>query len=116
MKTNTQLNILVQELKKQGSQKNVKLWKRLACDLEKPTRQRNAVNLTKINHLTKENEVVVVPGKVLGNGELNHKLTVAALNFSGQATDKMKKASCQIYTISELLKNNPEGKNVRILL
>ncbi len=116
MKTNTELNNLIQELKKEASEKKVKLWKRIASDLEKPTRQRKAINLNKINLLTKENEIVVVPGKVLGNGEIDHKITVAALNFSLSAEEKMKKSNCDIYTLSEFVRNNPKPKNVRILI
>ncbi|MFW6014180.1 MAG: 50S ribosomal protein L18e [Candidatus Nanoarchaeia archaeon] len=116
MKTNPQLKDLVGELKKEASEKSVKLWNRLATDLEKPTRQRKAINLNKINLLTKENEIIVVPGKVLSNGELQHKVTIAALNFSRQATEKIKNSNSQMYTIRELIKNNPEGKNVRILI
>jgi len=116
MKTNPQLKDLIGELKKEASEKSIKLWKRLATDLEKPTRQRKAVNLNKINLLTKENEIVVVPGKVLSNGELQHKVTIAALNFSAQAAEKIKNSDSQIFTIRELMKNNPEGKNVRILI
>lgn len=115
MKTNPQLNNLIKELKKEANEKSVKLWKRLATDLERPTRQRKAVNLNKINLFTKENEIVVVPGKVLSNGDLQHKVTIAALNFSTQAVEKIKNSNSQMYTIQELMKNNPEGKNVRIL-
>ena len=64
MKTNIQLLKLVEELKKQASVENVKVWKRLALDLEKPTRQRRIVNIYKINKYTKPEETVVVPGKV----------------------------------------------------
>ncbi|MGM5483098.1 MAG: 50S ribosomal protein L18e [Nanobdellota archaeon] len=116
MKTNTQINNLVQELRKQGNQGKVKLWRRLASDIEKPTRQRKSVNLAKIDYMTNEDEIIVVPGKVLGGGQLSHKLTVAALNFSRQALEKIENSSCQAYSIAELMKNNPEGKNVRILI
>ncbi len=115
MKTNPQLNNLIGELKKEANERKVKLWKRLAIDLERPTSRRKAVNLSKLNLLTKENEVVVVPGKVLSNGELDHKITVVALNFSTQAVEKIKNSNSQIYTIGEFIKSNPEGKNVRIL-
>ncbi len=116
MKTNPQLKNLIRELKKEASEKSVNLWKRLANDLDKPTRQRKAINLDKLNLLTKENEIVVVPGKVLSNGELNHKITIAALNFSAQAAQKIKNSNSQMYTIEEFIKNNPEVKNVRILI
>ena len=64
MKSNIQLIKLVDELKKLSSQENVKVWKRIASDLEKPTRRRSAVNLYKINKYTKDEETVIVPGKV----------------------------------------------------
>lgn len=115
MKTNTQLSNLIQELKKQGSLQDANIWKRIAADLEKPTRSRKAVNLGKINFLTKENEIVVVPGKVLGNGELNHKVTIAALSFSAQAEEKIRQSKSEMFSLAEIIKSNPKGKNVRIL-
>ena len=116
MKTNTQLNELVSELKKQAVEKKSRLWKRIAADLEGSTRSRKAINISKINILTKENDIVVVPGKVLGNGEMDHKIKIAALNFSGQAADKIKRSNSEIYSLQDLMKANPKGKNVRILV
>ncbi len=116
MKSNTQLANLIQEMKKCASSENSKLWKRIATDLEKPTRQRKAINLGKINLLTNENEVVVVPGKVLGSGELDHKVTIAALNISGSAVEKLKKSNGTYFDLEQYVKNNPKGKNVRVLV
>ena len=116
MKTNTQLANLIQEMKKTANSENSKLWKRIATDLEKPTRARKAINLGKINLLTKENELVVVPGKVLGSGELDHKITIAALNISSSAAEKIKKSNGTFYNLEEYVKNNPKGKNVRVLV
>ena len=115
MKSNIQLIKLVEELKKQSSLENVKVWKRIASDLEKPTRRRSAVNLYKINKYTKDEETVIVPGKVLSVGELDHKVNVAAFNFSSEAKNKITNANGKVLTIYELLKLNPKGKGVRIL-
>ena len=52
---------LLQELRKKAQEQEAAIWKRLAEDLEKPTRQRRIVNLYKINKQTKANEIVVVP-------------------------------------------------------
>ena len=115
MKSNIQLIKLVEELKKQSSLENVKVWKRIASDLEKPTRRRSTVNLYKINKFTKPEETVIVPGKVLSLGELDHKVNVAAFNFSSEAKNKITNANGKVLTIYELLKLNPKGKGVRIL-
>ncbi len=115
MKTNIQLLKLVEELKKQASVENVKVWKRLALDLEKPTRQRRIVNIYKINKYTKPEETVVVPGKVLSVGELGHKVNVAAYNFSEGAKQKIVGSQGKVMTIYELMKANPKGKGIRIM-
>jgi len=115
MKSNIQLQGLIRELKKQSNAEKVALWKRLANDLEKPTRMRRVVNLTKLNKCSKENEIIVVPGKVLGTGELDHKVTVAAFNFSKQAIEKIENAKGTIYSIYEFMQKNPKGQKTRIL-
>ncbi|MBN2458365.1 50S ribosomal protein L18e [Candidatus Woesearchaeota archaeon] len=115
MKTDIQLKGLIDELKKTSSEKEIKLWKRIASDLEKSTRQRRIVNLYKLNKYTKEGEIIIVPGKVLGTGEIDHKLTVAALNFSQSAISKLARNKSTVYSIFELMKTNPQGKKVRII-
>jgi len=111
---NEELNALVQELKKLAIQKDVKLWKRIAEDLEKPTRNRRAVNVYKLSKYSKENDTVIIPGKVLGTGELSHKLNVAAFNFSEEAKRKISEKGKAI-SIPDLMKQNPDGKNIKIL-
>ncbi len=113
-KQNQQLSTLIQELKKLAIEKNVNLWKRIATELEKPTRQRRIVNVYKINKYSKENETIIVPGKVLGMGGLDHKVEVAALSFSEEANNKISKSG-KTMTINELMKKNPEAKGVRIV-
>lgn len=113
--TNTVLKNVIHELKKTGHEHSVSLWRRVANDLEKPTRQRRVVNLSSINRHTKENEVVVVPGKVLGTGSLEHKLTISAFQFSGSAREKIKKTGGSIVSLLDLSRQNPKGKDIRIL-
>ena len=113
--TNPLLKDLIGELKKRSNEQSVNLWKRIALDLERPTRNRRAVNLSRINRYTKENEVIVVPGKVLGSGNLNHKLTISAYQFSEQAKDKLEKNGSQIVNLLDLSKEKPNGKKIRII-
>ena len=112
--TNPVLSGLIQELKKKANEHGVKIWKRIAEDLSKSSRSRRIVNLYKLDKNTKEGETIVVPGKVLGVGELNHKITVAAWSFSGNALEKINKVGKAI-PISDLLKENPKGKRIRII-
>ena len=113
--TNPLLRDLISELRKRSNEQSAILWKRIASDLEKPTRQRRVVNLSRINRHTKENEIIVVPGKVLGSGLLNHKLTISAYQFSDQAKNKLEKTGAQIVSLLELSKEKPNGKKIRII-
>lgn len=113
--TNPILLKLVAELKKKSNEQSANIWKRIANDLEKPTRQRRVVNLSSLSRHTKENEIVVVPGKVLGAGDLNHKITISAFQFSDGAKEKLEKVGAKIVPLLELSKSNPSGKGVRIM-
>lgn len=113
--TNQNLRNLIKDLKRLSSEQNIKLWKRIVLDLEKPTRQRRVVNLSRISRYTKENDTIIVPGKVLGSGLLNHKLTIAAYSFSQGALQKINKANAKAISIKELMKENIKGKGVKII-
>ncbi|MDP3734075.1 MAG: 50S ribosomal protein L18e [Nanoarchaeota archaeon] len=111
--TNYQLQQLLLELAGPSFQSN--FWKRVAYDLNKPSRQRRTVNIYKIDRYAQEGETILVPGKVLSVGTLSKKVVVAALHFSAQARDKIMQANGKVLTIHELLQQNPDAKNVRIL-
>ena len=113
--TNPTLQNIIAELKKRANEQKVSLWKRVALDLEKATRQRRLVNLSKLNRVTEENETVIVPGKVLGSGKMEHKITIAAYQFSGSSKEKLKQAGSKIVSLLDISKENPKGKKIRII-
>ena len=113
--TNMQLKFLIAELSRLSRKEDVGIWKRIASDLEKPTRQRRIVNLSRIDRSTKEGETIIVPGKVLGSGDLNHKIDVAAFSFSSNAIEKIKEKKGSCIEIMDLMKKNPKGKDIRII-
>lgn len=113
--TNNNLKELVSGLKKHSYSQEAGIWKRIASDLEKPSRSRRVVNLSRINRFTKENETIIVPGKVLGSGTINHSIVIAALAFSDNARQQIEKANGKCITISELTKQNPKGKDVKVI-
>jgi len=113
--TNPILTGLIEDLKKRSTDQKVNLWNKIASDLRRPTRRRRIVNLSKINRYSKENETIIVPGKVLGSGILDHKLTISAYQFSDSAKEKLAKAGATIIPLQELIKESPKGKGIRIL-
>lgn len=114
-KTNQHLANLIRDLKRLGSENKSAFWKKIADDLKKPARKKRIVNLSKLDRITKENETIIVPGKVLGTGLLNHKLTIAAWSFSGNALEKIAQANAKAIHIKDLMKESIEGKHIRII-
>ncbi|MGQ9719960.1 MAG: 50S ribosomal protein L18e [Candidatus Jordarchaeum sp.] len=106
---------LVIELDKKSKSEKCSLWKRVSDELRKPRRNRASVNLSKINRYTVNDDIILVPGKVLGSGELEHKVIIAALTFSEEAVNKTKKSGGECVTIRELMKRNPSGSKVKII-
>ena len=113
-KTNLTLKSLIIDLKKLSTKEKVNIWKRVSSELNGSTRNRAEVTLDKIESNIKTGETALVLGKVLSQGELKKKVTVAALRFSESAKDKINKVGKAI-TIQQLVKDNPKGKKVRIL-
>lgn len=113
--TNPELKKLIEELKKASISQKAGVWKRIATDLEKPTRQRRNVNISRIDRYAGKNELVVVPGKVLGAGEISKSIIVAAWQFSGQAKEKIIKAKGDCMSLQELLAKKPKVSELRII-
>ena len=106
---------LINELKVIARKEDAKIWRAVARELSRSRKNRRKVNIWRINKHTKKGETVVVPGKVLGDGSLDHKLEIAAFKFTQSAKEKIKKAGGKFMSISELIKKNPKGSNVRII-
>lgn len=115
MKSNAELVKLIDELKKTSYEHKAKIWKTVAVKLEKPLRNMAEVNLSRIERNAKNNETVIIPGKVLGSGDVNKPLTVAAFSFSDNAKKKILGAKGKVFTIREIMEKNPEGSNIRIM-
>ncbi len=84
----------------------------LGESLSLPNRKQIKLNLEKIEKETKNGERVLVPGKILGQGELTKKIKIFALGFSKQAEEKLKKAGCETGSVLDAIKNK---EKVRII-
>ena len=114
--TNVHLARLISKLKELSAKENSPMWKRVATDLEKPTRARRVVNLSKINRYSDENDLIVVPGKVLSGGLLEKKLTIIAWAFSESAIKKIEASHSKALTLSEFVKlDKKDMKGAKII-
>ena len=103
--TNPVLNAVVEKLKK-GKKKSLLA---IAKKLGTATRRRPEVNLWKIDKYSSEGDIVVVPGKVLSDGELTHKISIVAFNYSGSALGKLK-GKAKILSFDDLIKEKGKIK------
>ena len=90
-------------------------WKAVAKGLDRSRRVRYEVNLLDLERNADPKFTTVVPGIVLGTGEVKKKLTVAALKFSKTARQALEKSGGKCLSIKELSEKNKEGKGVQIL-
>ena len=78
-------------------------------------KNRASVNVAHISRNSKEGASVVVPGKVLGAGSIDHKVTVAAFSFSHGAKEKIVASGGKCMDIAEFVAATPKVKDVLIL-
>lgn len=107
-KGNPEMKKLVDALKKGNA-----FWIQVAYHLTRPRRQGVSVNIGKLNGMTKENDIVIIPGKLLSGGELDHKVTVSAFSCSEKAKEKMK--GSKLVSIEDMFKANKDGKGVKLI-
>ena len=114
-KTNPQLKLLRETLKVFAREHQADIWKELARRLDAPSSNYAKVNLSRLNRYTNSGDVVIVPGKVLGAGLINHPISIGALNFSENARLKLLAAAGTVVTIDEIIQGSPTGSDVKII-
>jgi large subunit ribosomal protein L18e len=113
--TNPELIKLIRFLRKQSNENKVEIWRDVAERLAKPRRRTVPVNVSRLNRFTSKSATVVVPGKVLGTGELSHPVTVSAFSFSVKAREKIEAAKGKCISFADLVKKDPKGSKVKII-
>jgi len=113
-KTNPRLRDLIADLKTAARESDAGVWADVAERLQKPRSTHAEVNLGRIERHAREDETIIVPGKVLGSGALRTEVTVAAVDFSGSAETKIDQVGEPI-RLEQALERNPEGANVRVV-
>ncbi len=114
-KTNEALVDLIDQLKAQSRSTGVALWRDVALRLEKSRSNWSQPNLSRLSRHAADEGMVLVPGKLLGSGEVAGKPSVAAFSFSSGAQEKIEAAGGEVMSIAELMEKNPTGTGVFIL-
>ena len=91
------------------------LFKRIIDELKKSSRQKRDLNISKINRYSVEGSNVIVLGKVLSAGSMDHKVNVLAFAYSKDALEKLKKSGSSAKLIDELAKSGKVPQKVIIL-
>lgn len=92
------------------------IWRDVSKRLMAPQKNRVEKNLGDINRITTDGDVIVIPGKILGNGALSKSITIASYAISKSAAVKLKASKIEHLTIEELVDRHPDGKGVRIIV
>ncbi len=114
-KTNPITNSLIESFRRLSYKEGVNIWKDIANRLSKSTRTMAEVNVGSLSLHTEADEVIAVPGKVLGFGYLDHPLTVAGMGFTEKARRKIQDAGGECITLMDLADKYPDGSGIRIM-
>jgi large subunit ribosomal protein L18e len=114
-KVNPSLLELITDLKEASYKNGAPIWKEVAERLEKSRKNWAFINVGKISKVLKDGEIALVPGKVLGDGDILRKFEVAAFQFTRSAVEKIAKTGGKAITIKDLMTKNPKGSKVRLL-
>jgi len=115
MFAHTAVDNTIWTLRKAFKKNKAPIWRALIEEFEGPRANRREINISRLAQITRVDEVVVVPGKVLGTGSLGHKLTVCAFSISEGAAKKIIEAGGNVVTFDDLTNRHPDGKGVRII-
>ena len=114
-KSNAELVQAITSLKKAARDNDAPIWKSIAKRVEGPSRNWPTVNISKLEYNSQKNSKIVVPGKLMGSGNLTKKVTVSAYSFTKSATEKIEKAGGKCGHYSDFIKSNPKGKDVMVI-
>jgi len=113
-KTNPVLKDAQRRLEEAGRKNDAAVYSEAAAELAKPGSNHTEINLSDIQRNAEDGDTVLVPGKVLGAGVLDIDVTVAALGFTQGARAAIDEAGTVQY-LDELVDDNPDGQQVRLL-
>jgi len=113
--TNTELLETISFLKAKARSNHATIWSLAAEQLSRPRRARALLNLNHIARATDADSVILIPGKVLGSGTVNHRVIIGAFEYSKAARIKIEQAGGHCMSLRDFVERYPEGSNVKIM-
>ena len=92
-----------------------KIWFAASEEILSSRKNRPQVNVGLISRNSKEGSRVLVPGKVLGSGKIDHRVTVGAYSFSKEAKKKITSSGGTCLDIREFENSLTSVKDVLLL-
>ncbi len=102
-------------LERAGKKQDAPIWSEASSLLSNPARTKVEVNLGRISRVAKDGQAVFVPGKVLGDGVIEKKLTIGAFSFSAGARSKIEASGGTALSLEQFLRKYPEGSGVKLV-
>ena len=115
MLVNTAIYNTIWTLRRAFKNSKAPIWRALEYELSNRRSNRREVNVGTLSNITKDDEIVIIPGKLLGSGIIDHKLAICTFSISEGAAKKILEAGGKIITLDRLIEKYPDGKGVRII-
>lgn len=118
MKKKSEKNIqkleLIDKFYKAAKENKKEIFSAIAQNLEAPRRKESRINLSKLEKLNAvvDGDIVIIPGKLLGTGILNKKITIYAGDFSKNASLKLNN---KVKKLKDLLTDKIDYKKSKII-
>jgi large subunit ribosomal protein L18e len=90
-------------------------WFKLSKMLSQATRKHSAVNLSVIDRQTSMGDTILVPGRVLGVGEITKKIRICSFGISAEALERLKKTRSEWIHVLDEIKKNPKAEGLKII-
>jgi large subunit ribosomal protein L18e len=102
-------------LERAGKKEKASVWSVASEMLSRPASLKVEVNLGRISRMAKDGEAIFVPGKVLGSGLIDKKVTLGAFVFSSSARSKIQAAGGSALSVDQFVKKFPDGSGVKLV-
>ncbi len=114
-KTSPEVEETIDTLLKVSRESESPVWRDIAKRLSGGRRRYASINVGKLNELSEEGDILIVPGSVLGEGKLTKKVVIAGLKASDTALEKISSSGSTFKKLIDLALENPKPVNVRIM-
>ena len=103
------------DLERHSKKSKQRIWSDASEAVLASRKNRPEVNVSDISRNSKDGAKILVPGKVLGLGAIDHKVTVGAFSFSKDARAKIKASGGSCLSVREFMDSNVSVRDVLLL-